>query len=63
MVYVELGHHHGDEILWFAAWGQEGLWSPENVRVISFRQRKRWNEDRLRGHKGARYTLGDKEGE
>jgi hypothetical protein len=60
---VDLRYHCGDEILWLAAWAQERLGSIEDVRVIPFRHRKRWNDDRLRKYKGAQYPLANKEGE
>lgn len=63
MGHVDLRYHRGDEILWLLVWVQERLWSREDVRVISFRNRQSWNDDRLCRYKGTQYPLGDKEGE
>jgi len=63
MGHVDLRYHRGDEILWLAVWAQEGLWSKEDVRVISFRHRKSWNDARLREYKGTQYPMGNQEGE
>ena len=60
---VELRYHRGDEILWLTVWAQERLWGKKDIRIISFRYRKRWDDQRLRKCNGAQHPLNDKQSE